>query len=223
MNKADDIKVVIFDFDGVLIESQEYLLPFFILQTVLTRKELIGQLAKKNLYLQGDWIKELSRNGINSRGKIKRISELMFEHYKDKIKIFDWTYKVIPELAKIKKLAILSNNSWQSIKYYLGDLKDFFCCIKTYEFLQELKPSPEGAKLVCEKLKIQPAQSFIVGDSADDILAAKAINALSGLVNWNGCEKVQQELVKLKQMNLTPDFYFTSHKQLIPYFNGTIK
>jgi HAD superfamily hydrolase (TIGR01549 family) len=227
MDNVNEVEVVLFDFDGVLAYlGKNFFLPLSVFKKILDINKLDSQKIKGGFYVNSsNWINELANLGINVNEQqgVQRISELMFEYFKDRVKLFDWVPEIIPKLAKIKKLAILSNNSYQSVSYHLGDLENYFCCVKTYEQCwPHLKPSSNGIRLICEELNIKPSRCFMLGDSKEDILAAEEAGAPFGLVNWGKQIKSRRKtLTKLYKKKLFPNLVtkeFNNPHQLIPYF-----
>ena len=172
------IEIVVFDFDGVLAGSKDGD-PFNTLCQIhisdRSIKKLLTEIGKMEPK-STDWIGEFEKAGadIADREFLYRISDCIFELTKKNLIISPEVQKVIPELAKRVSLAILTNNCKKAVKYCLSDFLRFFSCIKTFEDLEKLKPHPEGLLAISEDLKIDPSKILLVGDSKDDIEAAKA-------------------------------------------------
>lgn len=79
------------------------------------------------------------------------------------------------------KMAIVSNKPDMFIKPMLekARLLSYFDYTLGSEILEFKKPNPEPLLFVCEKLCVEPSKAIMVGDSDNDVLAAKNANILS--------------------------------------------
>ncbi|PSJ46540.1 phosphoglycolate phosphatase [Zobellella endophytica] len=75
-----------------------------------------------------------------------------------------------------KKLAIVTNKPYRFVPAILAaaGLKDRFELVLGGDSLAVKKPSPEPLLHVCRELDIDPARTLMVGDSENDVLAARA-------------------------------------------------
>ena len=87
----------------------------------------------------------------------------------------------MPEtLARIRQagiaMAVITNKPGQFTRPLLEalGLEMFFCEIVSGDCLAERKPDPLPLKHVLERCKLAPQQMLMVGDSRNDILAARA-------------------------------------------------
>lgn len=165
------VQLIIFDFDGVLINGVINNFPPSLLNEFL---ELEVQADLPLSFKSTNWIDELAQKGINvsNREVLKAISRRMYDHSKPQLKLFDWVQREIPRLAQTHKLAILTNNSLVTVLACLAGLEKYFSVIKTWENVEELKPSPGGLISICRELNILPSLTLMVGDTEDDFIAA---------------------------------------------------
>ncbi len=75
-----------------------------------------------------------------------------------------------------KKLAIVTNKPYRFVPAILAasGLSEHFTLVLGGDSLTQKKPHPEPLLHVCRELNIEPARTLMVGDSENDVLAAKA-------------------------------------------------
>lgn len=64
------------------------------------------------------------------------------------------------------------------------DMADYFCLVLGGDSLPEKKPLPTPLIHACEVLNITPAELLMIGDSKNDMLAAKAAGAMAVAVDY---------------------------------------
>ncbi|MBA7546770.1 Phosphoglycolate phosphatase [subsurface metagenome] len=91
------------------------------------------------------------------------------------------------EYVKAKKLkqAIFTFNTRKNAKISLRtvNLTQFFELIVGRDNVNNLKPHPEHLTYICNKLKINPSEALVIGDSSRDIEAAINVGAYSIALN----------------------------------------
>lgn len=109
----------------------------------------------------------------------------IFHNYYDKfVSPFSWAECIIKEISKRYKLAIFSNSLTSAIKLQLGDLVDYFEIIVGCDRVNNMKPDPEGLIRISNKLEVKPEDILLIGDTETDVITARNINAMIGVVNW---------------------------------------
>ena len=177
------IKAVLFDFDGVVVQSEPmHLLSF---------RELLLPLGIK--ISKERWYKEFT--GIGSTAIMARL----FEDYSVKKDVKIWVekrkrlyqkyimegkIKSVPGvrgfLQKLKmqkiKTAIVSGGHGTNIRLVLERLKltQFFEVIIGLEDVQQRKPHPEGFLLAAQRLGVKPTECIAIEDSPNGMAAAHA-------------------------------------------------
>ncbi|MDU1457964.1 MAG: phosphoglycolate phosphatase, partial [Klebsiella sp.] len=91
------------------------------------------------------------------------------------------------------------------------DIAKYFSVVIGGDDVQNKKPHPEPLLMVAEKLGLAPAELLFVGDSRNDIQAAKAAGCRSiGLTyGYNYGEPISQS---------EPDYIFDQFNELLPAF-----
>ena len=179
------IKAIIFDVDGVLIDSNRIIIDLF--------KETAKKMKLK-IPSDNDVVKLM---GQSLEDNIKFLwpgsdVELFARKYREKfvkIKIptFKGTVEVIEKLKKAGfKLGIVSGKK----RFYLeknlidaGFNLESFDVIISAEDSKEHKPSPKPILIACDKIGVKPTETVYVGDATFDYEAAKAAKANFVAVN----------------------------------------
>ncbi len=187
-------KLIIFDLDGVLINSlpnMKYALAntsYHIKQKISFKKykKYIGlpfEKILKELNIKGDYNKIKS---IYSNYSLKKISKLRINK------------KKLQELEKLKKKYFLAIFTSKDKRRTLKILKRYniFSMIITSDDVKHGKPSPEGLIKILKKTRIKKRDSYFVGDTKFDFKAAKAAKINYLHASW-GMEKK----LKIKRIN----------------------
>lgn len=173
------IKAIIFDVDGVLIDSFESNLKFFCDlmdragYSKPTRQEYAGMF---HMHMK-DVICSLTKS--QSKAEIDRIwligkNELHADP--ELVKTPKGLEEVIARLAKDFKLGIVTSRVGDRFFRFgnLAELKQYFDVIVSYEDTEKHKPDPEPLLLAADQLGVEPNECVYVGDTATDLLAARA-------------------------------------------------
>ncbi len=174
------IKAVIFDIDGVLIDSLEANIKFF--QDLLlkagykapTREEYIPifHLSMK------DVIKRFTKSASEEEiMRIWRMGERRDVDYPvNLITMPEDAEKTIKALSKKYFLALVTNRIRNSIYEIpqLAKLKGYFKVAVSFEDTKNHKPHPEPLLLASKRLNLKPQSIVYIGDAENDVKAAKA-------------------------------------------------
>lgn len=173
------MKAIIFDVDGVLIDSFEGNFDFF------------QRLMKKNGYPiptreiyrdvfhlpMKETIRELT--GSIDEEEIERlwimgVEKKVVSFNTELVKLSSGVQETLEKLSLKYTLAIVTSRTRQSFSSLpqLVSLFDYFKIIIAYQDTEHHKPDPEPLLLACEKLGVTPDEVVYVGDSFTDVEAA---------------------------------------------------
>jgi len=171
------LKAVLFDLDGVLIDSYNAWLPAF-----NDIREAYGQppISEKD-YSAGVWSRPSEE--IVARffpgENLDKIRELMsrnFSKHIGKVKLLEGADKVPAKLKKMGlKLAIVSNSPNAMVRevlQYFGIL-EFFDEVLGGDDVSSSKPNPEMVLAACGKLGIGVEEAILAGDNEVDVETGK--------------------------------------------------
>ncbi len=193
------IKAVIFDYDGVLVDS---LKPLF-----LCWKKITHDLDANVKITDIEQYKKLFMNNVVAMLESVGLSEKDLDFSKDAyfesleknpVLIFDGIKELLSSLAKKYRLAIVSGSNEKVIKDKLSEfgILDFFELIVVAVDQTRNKPDPFYVKLAIEKLSIKPEEVIYIGDTIEDIIAARraGIKNIIGVSYGIGtCESISAE------------------------------
>ncbi len=172
------IKAVIFDVDGVLIDSYEANFAFY--RSLMERagyepfdRERFGPLFHLSLM---DAIRIMTNA---DEDEVKRIFELAkrpeVEYPVDLIETPKGIEAVLDSLSKEYVLGIVTSRIAESVfeASKLGKFEGCFKAVVSYEDTVKHKPDSEPLLLAAEKLRVDPSECVYVGDVETDVMAAK--------------------------------------------------
>ncbi|MBI3120034.1 MAG: HAD family hydrolase [Candidatus Kerfeldbacteria bacterium] len=174
------IKAVIFDIDGVLLDSFEANLKFF--QDLMnktgyrppTRKEFPAIFHLSMV----DTIKVLTKS--TSKEKIQKIWEMgrsrEVGYHLELLLTPKGTEEIIEKLSKNYLLGIVTSRIKESVyeSPKLAELEQYFNVAVSYQDTANHKPHPEPLLFAAQKLEVKPEESVYIGDVENDIKAARA-------------------------------------------------
>jgi HAD superfamily hydrolase (TIGR01662 family) len=173
------IKAVIFDIDGVLVDSfyanLKYLQDLF-------KKAGRKQITKRQYETEGFYrsLKDVVRMFGQCKNE-KEVEEICLLSNKVKYDSGLCKYpaalnKTISKLSKSYKLAVVTSRIKRTAELALLDSKinKYFSTLVYYGQYKNPKPDPEPLLLALKRLKIKPKEAVYIGDAFTDIQAAKA-------------------------------------------------
>tara|TARA_X000000950_G_scaffold283942_1_gene385963 strand:- start:647 stop:1261 length:615 start_codon:yes stop_codon:yes gene_type:complete len=175
-------KIIIFDLDGVLINS----LPNMRKALNLTSKKVNIKLSFKKYkkFLGLPFEKILQNMKIkNNYKEIKKYYEFYSLKYIDKIRIKKIFLKELKMLKKEYFLAIFTSKSKKRTKKIISKYKIFDDYL-TIDDVKKGKPMPEGLLKILKKFNINKKKAVYIGDSIYDYQCAKKANILYLHAKW---------------------------------------
>jgi phosphoglycolate phosphatase len=174
------IKAVVFDIDGVLLDSYEANFAFY--QNLMpaagykppTREEF------PPLFHLSMWDAIEAITGSTSEQEIRRIWEMgqsrEIAYPLELLSLPDGTEETITVLAESYLLGIVTNRIRSNIfeAPQLARLEHYFRVSVAYEDTANHKPQPEPLLLAAERLGVPPPEVVYIGDVESDLQAARA-------------------------------------------------
>ena len=174
------IKAIIFDIDGVLLDSFEANLKFF--QDLMVKTGYTPPTREefpKFFHLtMMDAIKALTKS--TSEKEIKKIWEIgrsrEVGYNVELLNMPDSAEEVIGVLSKSYLLGIVTSRIKESVyeSPRLAKLEKYFKIVVSYQDTTNHKPHPDPLFLAAEKLGIKVEECVYIGDAENDIKAARA-------------------------------------------------
>ncbi len=172
MNKKIKPAAILFDMDGVLVDSLEswwkslnHSLKKYN-QKELSRAEFIKKYWGHDLY----W--NLEKNNLDL--KVGKFCNVIYHKYTDKVKIYKTTKETLEKLSPYKKCVITNTPRDCTDKILENlDIRKYFDFILTSDDVSIAKPDPEIVLKACERFNLNPSEVVLVGDTESDIKAGK--------------------------------------------------
>lgn len=174
-------KAVIFDMDGVLLDSFEANLDFFQRLFVragypaITREQYLKEGFHRSMV---DVIK--NHIGEVSDEEVERIMDLRrnreVTHDVSLLKFPAGLDEVVKKLSKKYRLAIATSRVREGVfrSPRIEVLKEYFSATVAYEDTENHKPHPDPLILAAQKLNLKPEECVYVGDAQTDLDASRA-------------------------------------------------
>lgn len=194
-------KLVIFDLDGVLINSLSNM-KFALLNTQKKMNiKLNFNVYKKYLGLPFENIMKKMKIKIEV-DKIKKNYEYFSKKKIDTLKIDKDILYQLKKLQKKYYLAIFTSKSRERTLKILKKHK-FFNFIVTADDIKKGKPNPEGLIKILSKLKVKKKNTIFVGDSLYDYQASKLakIKYLHALWGFEKNIKKKNNITKIRRFS----------------------
>lgn len=178
------IQAILFDIDGVLLDSFEANLKFFQDLMIETgypppTREFYRPIFHINMR---DAIKILTQ--LTSEEETQKIWELGRTTDKKHVELInmpDGAAETIKTLAQQYSLGLVTSRVRESVYNApeLAKLQTYFSVSIAYQDTVEHKPHPEPLLLAAQKLGVKPEACVYIGDVENDIVAARAANMKS--------------------------------------------
>lgn len=179
------IKAILFDMDGVLIDSLKANYLHFNL--------LLKRFGKDTLsfhnYQENYWGSHFNEQIRKAFGKIskKKYAEMLNYYTKSpstfvkKQKLYPNAKNILKNLKKKYKLALVTGTLNKLTKKVLRhfSIRKFFDVVIDGEMVKNPKPAPDPILLACKKLKVNPKEAICIGDNFQDVKAGKEAGCLT--------------------------------------------
>lgn len=205
-------KLIIFDFDGVIIDS--FNVAFSILKDLNSKYGLFELKTKEDLenLFQGNIWENYKKLGLKENLKKIFIDEFKKNYEKriNELKIFPKIKILLDNLAKNFTLAIISSNHTNSIIKILNEngLRNYISYILGADLPGNKK---EKIKNLLAQTKIPKSQAYLVSDTSGDVLEAKEMRIRAIAITWGYHSR---EILRRSK----PDKIINKVNELMSYF-----
>jgi len=201
--------VLIFDYDGVLIDSFDIFIKNYInscrkygVYKIKNKKDFL-KIFEDNMYVS---MKNIGISQDNIIRIIKTLKKTLTRDIK-KMPIFNGIYEMVNELSKNNNLVIITSNDTELVKHFLK--------LNKIEYFDKVYGSNKGKSKV-EKInlikKIYGEKNyFYIGDTTGDIIEGKNAGVKTIAVTWGWHNKDLLETIN-------PDFTVDSPEELLGLF-----
>lgn len=212
-----NVEAVLFDLEGTLVDLQ-----WNLQEAVKETLEMLRTLGYPIQRLQGMKYSTLMLEAVRmaqdigqSPDRVREMIGAIYDRY-DEDALRRWTLqegsKDLLSALKTKgtKIGLVSNVGRKALEKALPklDLRPFFDVVVSRNDVQSMKPSGEGLRLALSRLGVIQDKALYVGDSSDDVQAARAAGVKVIIITG-------KESSKTEPLSAEPD-------QLITHFNELI-
>lgn len=181
-------ELILFDFDGTLIDSVPDLAAAINHMLSGLGKPTFGEARIRGWVGNGarTLVERALRaaygeHGYPAAGVVDAALEVFLQHYAENLAVHTAAFPYVPEVlrqlhAQGYRLAIITNKPYAFIEPILQSMgmDTLFELTLGGDSLPQKKPDPQPLLHACETLGVAPDRCVMVGDSKNDILAAKA-------------------------------------------------
>lgn len=188
--RKTELKAVLFDFDGVIIDSFDAWYDVFNqVRNDFKLKELGKEEFRNNVWggsVQAD-VKNYYKNK-DAEG-IEKLYKKLISKYIHKTKLLPNAKKTLENIKhKRIKIGLVTNAfrkpTLETLKFH--KIKDYFDAVVTADDVEKPKPYPDSIIKLCEKLNVMPDEVIFVGDTKNDYKAGKSAGCFFIGLNTHG-------------------------------------
>jgi len=216
-NRHSPFDLVIFDFDGTLIDSK-----YDIATSVnLTLKEMdLPTRSHEEIFsFVGDGVKRLLRLSVgeDNHARYEEALTIFRGHYLthclDSTQYYEGLDRVFNAIQG-KTKALATNKSLEyTLRIVEGlGVRNAFAAIECPNDQSDLKPDPGMLFRILDQVGVSPQQAVLVGDSTNDVRAAQAAGIAACAVGYGYGNRD-------KVLALAPDFYCEKPEDLLVVFS----
>lgn len=173
------LKAIIFDIDGVLVDSREANVDFY--QKLFVKAGYSKPSRKEILDLFHLPLRESIEviTGVTDQVEVQRIWEMARDDDSrdaSLLKFPERLEEILEHLHKNYRLAIVTSRIRVGVDFVFTakEIKHYFDVVVAYEDYNNPKPHPEPLLVALQKLQVTTKEAIYIGDSDTDIEAAKA-------------------------------------------------
>lgn len=183
MKKIQEFEAIIFDMDGVLIDSEriwqqkepDFIVKLFPEFPVEKCHEFAGRSAKGIYELLGNYNTE----NISEEKFLEKFRKFGTREIYSEVSTFEGLEEVLQKLSNTKKIAVASSSliEWVETAMQKTGFKKYFSAICSAEEIGGVsKPNPDIFLYAAKKLQVKPENCLVIEDANSGVLAAKAAN-----------------------------------------------
>ncbi len=197
------VKAVLFDLDGVIIDSHD---AWFRIFNQTRKKFKLPEISAKEFdeSVWGGSVENDAKRYFKDVGEeeLGRIYKNDFLGAKDNVKINPYAHFALKNLKEKGIKAGIVTNSYKKIANGILEhhgIKDSFDVIITGNDVENGKPAPDSILKACKILGIKPEEALYVGDTKIDIAAGKNAGSFTIGFNVDGDLKISnlKDIVRL--------------------------
>jgi phosphoglycolate phosphatase len=201
------MKLLLFDFDGVLVDSLDVYEKTVTLCLAKINQPLTRGREEFLELFDGNFYETLAQKGINLDNFMKASVDILSQVDYSQMKPFDAMRPVLQKLKNSHRLIVISSNDTPTIREALRlyDFEDIFQEILGSDFMLSKK---EKILYAIKKYSVMPEDIYYIGDTIGDIKEGKQAGVKTVGVTWGWHDKT-------KMASVSPDYLFDNPQELL--------
>lgn len=201
------MKLLLFDFDGVLVESLEI---YEKIVTACLQKISRPLIINHNEFLElfnDNFYESLAKKGVDLKDFMEKSGDMLFGVNYEKMKPVTAMLPVVAELQKENILLVISSNDSGTIQEALDHFgySEYFREVLGSDFMLSKK---DKMTFAFDKYRVSAENIYYIGDTAGDIVEGKAAGVKTVGVTWGWHSKEKMAAVR-------PDYLFNRPEDLL--------
>jgi 2-phosphoglycolate phosphatase len=203
------ILAVLFDIDGTLLDTRDaWIAAFDAGLATIHRASLAGAVAAQwiGTPIEVIYAERCGLSGDDLTKAVRRFQQVEAESVREGMRPYPGVREALASLDRWK-LAVVTNKRRDTAVEALrvAGLLAFFVLVLGGDSVSRKKPSPEPVLQAAVGLSVQAAECAVVGDTENDVRAAKDAGALSIGVTWGYGTRARLEAAGVDYLIETPD------------------
>jgi phosphoglycolate phosphatase len=211
-------QLLIFDLDGTLLDSALDVHNSINRALALMLRPAIDMQQTKKAIGPGSWELYHSLFG-DDRQRLEEFRLHFLSDYEKGCMVHTKPFETIPELLErlsAYHLAVATNKKNTTTQLCLQEagLAHYFKLVVTPDMVKKIKPEPDMVLFCMDHFTCTAEQTLLIGDTDNDLLAAKSAGVACGLATW-GYGNMEEN------KKLQPDYILTRPLQLLEILDRT--
>jgi HAD superfamily hydrolase (TIGR01509 family) len=175
----DRIKAIIFDMDGLMIDSERL---YFDVERALAAnygkevrdETLLKMMGRNPLEAMSIYGKDLGLD-ISGEELLAIRNDMFVERLRNEVSAMKGLYEMLNRFRGKLNMAIATGSPYKFLRIVLDKLKieEYFDVLQSSDEISEGKPSPEIYLKAAQKLKVLPSECVVLEDSCNGALSGK--------------------------------------------------
>jgi phosphoglycolate phosphatase len=201
------MKLLLFDFDGVLVDSLDVYEKTVTLCLAKINQPLTRGRAEFLELFDGNFYETLAQKGVNLENFMTASVDILSQVNYSEMKPFDAMWPVLQELKKKHCLIVISSNDTPTIREALRlyGFEDIFQEILGSDFMLSKK---DKILYAIKKYSVMLEDIYYIGDTIGDIREGKQAGVKTIGVTWGWHDKI-------KMASSNPDYLFNDPQELL--------
>jgi HAD superfamily hydrolase (TIGR01509 family) len=196
-NLKNKVKALIFDLSGTLIDDWAEVLETNKMIAEKRGIKLTEEVFRKSYKI--NWREFWQSQGVKcDRELIEEWKKIFRKLIKKRTKplFYKGAIKFLKKARKKYHIAVVTTALRDTFNAYLEVEKipkDYFEIVVTGDDIRRMKPEPDQICLACQRLRVKPEESVMIGDTEEDVIAGRKAGCRTIKVSWGYPERENEK------------------------------